>query len=404
VKHLSSLPTAQHLSNIDTNSTPLKISNIKSTLIKEALEINSQLNKSSSKRQFINTSPAEDNQQNKNIRLSPNSLNSPNKSDRSKENEKQNLKNTSKDNLNQAKTSLSKMFNDDDTQSTSSTNNELKPVLIHLDQNEKIWFTNPNNAHEVEQSLLKHISGLFTHYKPDKNNNICITPSSKEAISKILSTPEFFPNRKKIDLNERFSSYLIMINNLSYELATNNSQTLGNLGIDRVEKVIRKDGSEAKFLKAFCSNNEARIKLLNNKIILNHKLYNVEPNVRIKQCDVCLRFGHTSSSENKCKIATEKPCTEEPLCKNCCLSQDIKVDCLKKHSAFNRGCPIFKKYKSQLIQEALVEIKQGVSNLSVSSIFFGSTHSLNSPNSPSFNSSSINNIADIINSCLDNKF
>jgi len=33
---------------------------------------------------------------------------------------------------------------DDDTQSTSSTNNELKPVLIYLDQNEKIWFTNPN--------------------------------------------------------------------------------------------------------------------------------------------------------------------------------------------------------------------------------------------------------------------
>ena len=114
-----------------------------------------------------------------------------------------------------------------------------------------------------------------------------------------------------------------------------------------------------------------------------------------KCCSKCASYDHTHT--------TEKPCTEEPLCKNCCLSQYIKVDCLKKHSAFNRGCPIFKKYKSQLIQEALVEIKQGVSNLSVSSISFGSTHSLNSPNSTSFNPSSINNIADIINSCLDNK-
>lgn len=90
---------------------------------------------------------------------------------------------------------------------------------------------------------------------------------NSESASSIINNSNFFPERKRINMNDVDNSPVIMIFNINYETTQIHlfKEELLKQGIVKCEKVTFKSNKEANFVKAYCKDNDTRLNLLKKK-------------------------------------------------------------------------------------------------------------------------------------------
>ena len=223
------------------------------------------------------------------------------------------------------------------------------PLIILAKEN-----SNFNDSVFIQSEINKLDVGLVKFYRISEKNNLVIFPTSFEAKEKIEANKSFFKDFKIFDSENIDKRPMIIIKDLSYDLAQSLQERLSDNGVTEVLEIKHRnqtDNRVIKKVKAVCDSTSTRDNLLKNGIILGYKLYRTELSFKQPtQCFKCFSLEHLAAnchSENhlcgSClQVKHDGKCTSNSKCSNCGGS----------HSSLYKGCPKYVAAKKSAYQRA----------------------------------------------------
>jgi hypothetical protein len=201
------------------------------------------------------------------------------------------------------------------------------------------------------------------------NGNVSVYTSSSEDNLKLEQNDDLFNGLSKLNLDSLDKSPCLMVKNINYEFAIENEQLLKDkYDVKEIIKVISKQDNDKsiKMVKLLFHNEGAKNNVLKigSMLIGYFKFYVEEYSKPPIQCKKCKGFGHIGIkcvSKYKCGF-----CGDEHDEKDCKI-RDIKpafkcANCSSNHSAYYRGCSVYKQAKDSKLQNVNKSFKVNTQN------------------------------------------
>jgi hypothetical protein len=229
---------------------------------------------------------------------------------------------------------------------------KVSPIVVfNVDENIKNSAKLLDNYFK-EQQLTQFIK--FTSV--DRHNNTVFAKTIGDAKT-LMEHSNFFDDNEKLNLNENSFKPAAIVKGLSYSEAKDHEEQLIKFGVVDIINLETKtsrlfldvEKSKSSSCKLMFDSNEARDKIVKDKLMLMNKRFHVENSVRVAQCTKCKQFGHSSrfcKNEESCGRCSghhhgEASCDRAFRCSNC----------FSDHSAYDRSCKIYQKHKHDQLEK-----------------------------------------------------
>jgi hypothetical protein len=229
---------------------------------------------------------------------------------------------------------------------------EVRPIIIY-DVQDGLKKSN------TEQSRLFQEWHVYEHIERvtlDRNKNLAIFAKSINEANELIKNPNFFKGLKKVNLNATESlPAAIFKEEVDIQELNKNGDYLRLMGVEDIivlepkSRKLYSDASQPKSdtVKVFFKSIKERDEAVKNGLKILFRVYKLEPSIRIIQCLNCKQFGHTVSKCIKYKKCArcnfEGETHDEKQCRQpfCC------ANCNESHSAFDRSCLAYRKFKRE---------------------------------------------------------
>jgi hypothetical protein len=244
-------------------------------------------------------------------------------------------------------------------------NQKVRPIIIYDVQKEL-----KKSTTELSQLFQKwEVHDSIERVTLDKNKNFSVFAKSVIQAKELFEHQKFFQGQKKVNLNSTESlPAAIFKEEVDIDEPKANAYYLRSLG---VEDILVLEPKSVKFnadasqpnsstVKLFFTTFKERDDLVKTGLKLLFRVYKLEPSIRIIQCLNCKQFGHTVSKcdkSQKCaRCYFEGDLHDEKNCKQafCC------ANCKESHSAFDRSCSYYRKYKKEQLQNIQAGSKRAI--------------------------------------------
>jgi hypothetical protein len=236
---------------------------------------------------------------------------------------------------------------------------KIAPVVYYKIDN---VMKDPMKLNNYLKEKVKDVKIINVRYS--NNGNVSIYTNSEDDNLKLEKNEELFSGSSRLNLQNIDKIPCLMIKNITYEYAMENEQSLKEkYDVKEIVKFVSKQdvNKSIKMVKAVFNTEEMRKMVLNSGFMLIgcFKFYVEEYCKPPIQCRTCKGFGHIAAkceSRRKCGFCTEEH--DENDCSNKQIQQALKcANCNQNHSAYYRGCHIYKQVKTLKAQNGNKPLK-----------------------------------------------